>query len=524
MLERGTNEMATIDAAMRIALLQSQLVERQTLLEEREARIRFLEEVVRVLRADRFGPKREKLHDAPGQGALFNEVEVTAELVELAAVEPELQATPLREAKPAATHPPGRRPLAAHLPRIEVRHELPASERRCGCGETLVEIDTEASEQLNLIPARVQVIRHLRVKYACTGCRETVRTAPPVPQILPKTNAAPGLLAHIVTSKYVDALPLHRLETVFERHGVNLSRATQAAWMMALIEPLTPLLNLMQERLQASGYIRIDETPVQVLRSEKSPTSEHWMWVRVAGPPRARLILFDHDASRGAGVAERLLEGCSGYVQSDGYAAYDAVAGRLGLTHVGCMAHARRRFFEAIKALPKDAARTDTAAHEAVRRIDALYTIEREVKDLDPETRQRVRHEQARPILDALHDWAQARQAETLPSGKLGEAFAYLLTQWPKLIRYLDDPRLAIDTNLAENAIRPFALGRKNWLFADTVNGAKASAVLYSLVETAKANGLEPYAYLKNLFEQLPLAQTVEDFEALLPINPKSSH
>lgn len=159
-----------------------------------------------------------------------------------------------------------------------------------------------------------------------------------------------------------------------------------------------------------------------------------------------------------------------------------------------------------------------------MRRIDALYTIEREVKDLDPEARQRIRREQARPILDALHDWAQARQVETLPSGKLGEAFAYLLTQWPKLIRYLDDPRLAIDTNLAENAIRPFALGRKNWLFADTVKGAKASAALYSLVETAKANGLEPYAYLKNLFEKLPLARTVEDFEALLPINPKSEN
>jgi len=529
MLERSANEIpATLQAATRIAILEAQLSDREqrladtrTQLQAREQRIKILEEALRALRADRFGASREKLKESPGQSALFNEVEVVGELIELVGVQPLLTATPLRETKPGSPHKPGRRVLAAHLPRIEIRHELPPLERTCGCGHTLTEIDTEASEQLDYVPAKVQVLRHLRVKYACSGCDQGMKIAPVPAQILPKSNAAPGLLAQIVTSKYADHLPLYRQEAIFERHGVSLPRATQAAWIIALVEPLTPLLNLMDERLRTSGYIRMDETPLQVLKSEKTPGSGHWMWVRVAGAPRQRILLFDHHASRAGAVAEALLEGSGGYLQTDGYAAYDGVAARLVLTHLGCLAHARRRFFEAVKALPKEQARTETAAHEAVRRIDALYALEREAKaqGLDDEGRQRLRATRAVPLLHSLHDWAVARQAGTLPSGKLGEAFAYLLTQWPKLVRYTLDGRLALDTNLAENAIRPFALGRRNWLFADTVKGAKASAALYSLIETAKANGLEPFAYLRNLFKKLPHAKCVEDFEALLPFN-----
>lgn len=323
----------------------------------------------------------------------------------------------------------------------------------------------------------------------------------------------------MVTAKYVDSLPLYRQERIFARHGVHLPRATQAAWMIGLIGPLTPLLNLMDERIRESGYIRIDETPIQVLKSDTSPQVKHYMWVRVAGGPGQRLILFDYDASRGGEVAQRLLEGCGGYVQSDGYKAYNGVAAALNLTHVGCMAHLRRRFFEAIKALPKAEQKTWTAAHEGVRRIDELYTIERDTKALPAGERQRVRQLQALPRLQSLHAWAEDLVRHTLPSGKLGDAFDYLIGQWPKLLRYIDDPRLAIDTNLAENAIRPFAQGRRNWLFADTTKGAHASAVLYSLVSTARANGLEPYAYLCRLFAELPKATTVADVEALLPFS-----
>ena len=249
------------------------------------------------------------------------------------------------------------------------------------------------------------------------------------------------------------------------------------------------------------------------------------MWIRVAGPPRQRIILFDYDASRSSEVAARLLEGAHGVVQSDGYSAYDQVAKHHGLVHCGCIAHARRKFFEAIKALPKKEQKSATAAHEAVRRIDELYKIERESSLLGDAERAVVRQEKALPLLKSLRTWAADLELQTLPSGKLGKALAYLLKQWPKLIRYTEDGKVAIDTNLAENAIRPFALGRRNWLFADTVSGAKASAHLYSLVQTARANELEPYAYLRRLFTELPAAQAVEQIEVLLPwkLQPRSS-
>ena len=513
------------EGAARIVLLErenEQLrrrdAERGAELAAREQRIRLLEEALRVLQAHRYGASREKLQVAPGQSELFNEAEAVVELHEALGTPIELKATPHRDSKPARGKP-GRKALAAHLPRIPVVHEVPEGERHCACGHTLIEIGSDISEQLDYLPPKIQVLQHVRKKYACPGCEQCVKTATLPPQILPRTNASPGLLAHLVTSKYVDALPLYRQETIFERHGVHLPRATQAAWIMALAERVQPLINLMDERVRASGYIRIDETPVQVIHSAKAASSEHWMWIRVAGPAGQRLILFDYDPSRGGEVADRLLEGAHGTVQSDGYAAYDQAAVRQRLVHCGCFAHARRRFFEAIKALPKSEQKSSTAAHEGVRRIDELYTIERETKALSDDERRAVRQAKAVPLLASLHAWASHLQRQTLPSGKLGDALAYLLKQWPKLVRYADDGQVAIDTNLAENAIRPFALGRRNWLFADTVNGAKASASLYSLVQTARANDIEPYAYLCRLFAQLPAAQTVEQIEALMPWN-----
>ena len=507
-----------VNTGDRSAVLEVENTELRARVEARDQRIRLLEEALRVLKANTYGPSRERLSVAAGQVELFNEIEATLDITDAVGMEPELKATPLREDKSAGGKP-GRTKLASHLPRVEIRHELTEAERRCGCGALLAEIGADVSEQIDYVPAKVQVLRHMRVKYACPGCEQCVRTAARPEHILPKTNASPGLLAQLVTSKYVDSLPLYRQEAMFERHGVRLPRATQAAWMIGLTVPLQPLLNLMDERLRSSGYVRIDETRVQVLNSDKAPSALHWMWVRVAGPKHQRIILFDYDPSRAGEVADSLIEGCSGYLQSDGYQAYEGVSARAGLIHVGCFAHARRRFFEALKALPNAQRKQASAAHEAVRRIDALYLIERQIKDLDDEGRTRIRSDEALPQLASLHTWASKMQQETMPSGKLGEALGYLITQWPKLVRYVEDPRLAIDTNLAENAIRPFALGRRNWLFADTVKGAKASAALYSVVSTARANGLEPHAYLRRLFAELPKAKPVEDFEAMLPFN-----
>ncbi len=518
MLESSPVSADTASAGVDRAALLSENAELRARLESRDQRIRLLEEALRVFNANKYGPSRERLSVAAGQSELFNEAEVTLELCEATGIEPQLSATPLREAK-VSTGKPGRTKLAGHLPRVDVRHELPESERVCPCGGVLQEIGADISEQIDHVPAKVQVLRHLRIKYACPGCDQCIKSAPLPAHILPKTNASAGLLAYLVTSKYVDSLPLYRLEKVLERQDVRVPRSTQALWMIALNLALQPLLNLMDERVRGSGYVRIDETRLQVLKSDKAPSALHWMWVRVAGPKHRRIILFDYNPGRGGEVADSLIEGCSGYLQSDGYRVYVGASARADLIHVGCFAHTRRRFFEALKALPDGVRKSDSAAYEGVRRIDELYAIDRQIKALSDDERTRIRRERSVPLLESLHAWATGLQRETMPSGKLGEALAYLTKQWPRLVRYVEDGRLAMDTNVAESAIRPFALGRRNWLFADTIKGAKASAALYSIVSTARANGLEPYAYLKRLFTDLPNAKTVEDFEALLPIN-----
>ena len=427
----GADTAVTADDRTALLVENSELRAR---IEAREQRIRLLEEALRVLKANTYGPSRERLSVAAGQVELFNEIEATFDITEAVGIEPELKATPIRDEKRAGGKP-GRAKLAAHLARLEIRHELEPAELHCACGAVLVEIGADVSEQIDYVPAKVQVLRHVRVKYACPGCEQCIKTAALPEHILPKTNASPGLLAHLVTGKYVDSLPLYRQEAVFERYGVRLPRATQAAWMIGLNLPLQPLLNLMDERLRSSGYVRIDETRVQVLNSDKAPSALHWRWVRVAGSKHQRIILFDYDPSRGGEVADDLIEGCSGYLQSDGYQAYEGVSERAGLIHVGCFAHARRRFFEALKALPNAQRKQASVAHEAVRRIDVLYLIERQIKDLSDEERMRIRAEEAVPQLKSLRDWAGKMQHETMPSGKLGEALGYLITQWPKLVR-----------------------------------------------------------------------------------------
>jgi hypothetical protein len=314
----GAEPQVTADDRAALLVENSELRAR---VEAREQRIRLLEEALRVLKANTYGPSLERLSAAAGQVELFNEIEATLDITEAVGIEPELKATPLHEEKPRAGKP-GRAKLASHLPRVEVRHELTLAERQCACGGVLEEIGADLSEQIDYVPAKVQVLRHVRVKYACAGCEQCVRTA---------------------------ALP--------------------------------------EQRLRASGYVRIDETRVQVLNSEKAPSALHWMWVRVAGPKHQRIILFDYDPSRGGEVADGLIEGCSGYLQSDGYQAYEGVSHRAGLVHIGSFAHARRRFFEALKALPNAQPKLASTAQEAVHRIDALYLIERQINDLEDEYR-----------------------------------------------------------------------------------------------------------------------------------------
>jgi len=476
-----------------------------------QTHVEKLEEEKRRLLQQRFGPSSEK--DPSPQMRLFNEPEAAADQ---AAAEEAEETVTVPEHKRRKS---GRKPLPDHLPRIEVEHDLSDAEKHCECGCQLTRIGEEVSEQLDIIPAKIQVIRNIRIKYACKDCEGTVRTAPLPPQPIPKSNASPGLLSHIVVGKYQDALPLARQEKQFARIGVEISRATLARWVIQLGTLVQPLIHLLRERLLDYDYMGMDETRIQVLKEpDRIAASQSCIWVQRGGPPGQPVILFHYTTSKAARVAEPLLEAYAGFVQVDGNSTYETLAkAHPGIRLVGCMAHARRKFFEANQAQSKKG-RTGRA-QKGLSLIQKLYGIERVIKDKPAQEKQSIREERAAPLLEDLHTWALRSIDEVPPSSLTGKALHYLLEQWPKLIRYLEDGRLSIDNNATERAIRPFVIGRRNWLFADTQRGASASANLYSLIETAKASNIEPYIYLRHIFKELPAAHTVAQLEAMLPFN-----
>jgi transposase len=387
----------------------------------------------------------------------------------------------------------------------------------CACGCRKHAIGEETSEQLEIVPMQIRVIKHIRKVYGCRGCETAPVTADKPAQLIEKSMASPSVLAMLLTTKYVDGLPLHRFEKVLGRHGIDIPRQTLARWVIQCGEHLQPLLNLMRDRLLESRVIHCDETRVQVMKEPgREPTSQSWMWVQTGGPPDKPVILFDYSTSRAQEVPSRLLEDYQGYLMTDDYAGYNALGARAGIERLGCWAHARRKFVEAQKVQPKG---KTGRADMALNWINKLYGIERDLKEIDDELRYKSRQEQSLPVLAQLHAWLEKTQPQVTAQNALGKAISYLASNWHKLVRYTEAGFLPIDNNPAERAIRPFVIGRKNWLFSDTPKGATASAQLYSLVETAKANRQEPYAWLRHALERLPQASTVEEFEALLPWN-----
>lgn len=483
--------------------------ENTKLREENETLTRRVQELLEALRLQihrQYAASSEQT--PPGQTQLFDEPDEEPD--------PELDTTADEAAvRPRRARRRGTR-LSPDLPRVEVIHDLDDGDKVCtehGCD--LAPMGEEVSEQLEFIPAQVRVIKNIRKKYTCPACEGHVVTAKLPPQLIPKSMATPSLLAFIAVSKYADALPLYRQCTIFERIGFEADRTTLANWMMTCGERVQPLINLLSDRLRESPYLHVDETTVQVLKEPgRDPQSKSWMWVSAAGPPGARIVLFHYDASRGQGVARDLLAGYQGAVMVDGYEAYDAACQENGILRLGCWAHARRRFVEAQRLQPKG---KTGKADQALALINRLYAIERRLKGAGAEQRYEARQQEAKPVLEKLHAWLEKTLPRTPPKTALGKALNYLHGQWPRLVRYVDDGRWPIDNNPAENAIRPFTIGRKNWLFSNSVRGATAGANLYSLIETAKAHGIEPMLYLESVFQRLPAAATVEDFEALLP-------
>jgi transposase len=499
--------------------LKEIILNKDELIHSQDEHITILEEQIRVLKKAIFGRKSEKRHiedEGPQQLNLFNEAEALVEQEQKELVVPEHK-----------RKKPKRKPLPPELPRIEVIEDISESEKVCECGAERSRIGEEVCEKLDIIPATIRVIRIIRPKYACKNCEgvqsegPTIKIAPPPPQIIPKGIASPGLVAHIAVSKYCDALPLYRQEKIFSRYGIELSRSTMAGWMVAVAEYCNPLMILFNKELLIGPLINVDETRLQVLNEpDRADTTKSYMWVFRGGHPDKPVILFKYSQTRSGQIPREVLAGYTGYCQTDGFSGYDALeTSNPGIRMVGCFFHTRRNFVKIIDARGKGA--KPGSPEVALDYIGRLYKIEKIARDrgLSPDEIVSLRREQTLPVLEEFKAWMDKRIKQTPPKGLLGHALDYALKRWPELIRYTENGYVTPDNNAAENAQRPFVIGRKNWLFAGHPNGAHAAATLYSLIETAKACGLDPYQYFRFLFSKIPYAVTEQDYRALMPQN-----
>lgn len=520
-----------------MALLAANAAENAALKAENEAlaqRICRLEEELALARLHRFAPRSEKHVDR-----LFNEAEQSAlegdagdgsqddgsqdhDAVDL----PE---TGLPETEKPEGKKPGRRRLPANLPRQRVEYDLPDDQKVCPCcSNRLHRMGELVSEQLH-IEVKATVVQNARAKYACRHCDRTGISTPviiaPMPrQPLPGSIATASTLAFALVHKYVDGTPLYRLAQAFERAGVPVSRGALGNWVIASSEKhLHRLYDVLKLRLRSQTVIHGDETTVQVLKEEgKAPTSTSYMWAYRSGEDSAQpIVLFDYQPGRGQEHPQAFLGDYRGILMSDGYSAWRTLK---GATHVGCMAHARRKFVEALKARKKPGG----PPAQALKFFDQLYRIERQVRDEKPEggetqadSMRRFRLKHSAPVLKALKAWLDIIAPKLVPGTRLEDAVSYTLNQWDYLTRYTQDGRMPIDNNLLERDIRIFACGRKNWLFSDTVEGARASAVIYSLMLTCRACRVEPFAWLKHVLSQLPQRPDEADIDDLLPFNFK---
>jgi transposase len=406
-----------------------------------------------------------------------------------------------------------------------VEHRLTDAERVCAvCGSEMVEIGKEVRRSLKMKPAQFWVQEDVYYTYACKHCEQETDEAnivktPKEPVICPGSFASPEAVAHIMTQKFVMYSPLYRLEQEFGRQGLKLSRQTMSNWMGNVSDTwLWPIYDVLHRKLCQEKVLHGDETTLQVLREAgKASTSKSYMWLyRTSGCAEHPIVLYEYQPNRKAENAEKFLEGFSGWLHADGYQGYHRLPERIQV--VGCWAHARRKFDEALNALDKDARKGSLAATGECY-CSRLFQLEEAFAELPPEERYDKRLEQEKPVLDALLAWANATSGKVAPKSALGKALHYLLEQWPYLIRYLEDGQLELSNNRAERSIKPFVMGRKNWLFANTPGGAQSSAVIYSLVETAKESGLDSYRYLLWVLESAPaLKQVDEDWaEKLIP-------
>lgn len=483
-----------------------------------QSQVNNLTEMVMLLRKEKFGPSSEKTpKQVDGQLSLFNEAEVEADASVPEPISKEVKGYVRNNPKTK------REEIIKDLPVREILCETAKEEQYCDhCNSVLRPIGKEVvREELEYIPAKLQIVRYVRMSYECPRCKHTER--PFIKKALTPTSlmnhslASPSSVANVMYQKYVNSVPLYRQEKEWERMGLSLSRATMANWVIRCSQDyLIPVVEHLQKKLLERDIVHCDETPVQVLKEEgKKPQTKSYMWLyRTGDDGKPPVILYDYQPSRNGDHAVVFLKDFKGFVHSDGYSGYNKLT---GITRCGCWAHLRRKFIEAI---PKKTGTDEPLTNAEIGRdyCNQLFEIERDLKHLSPEDRRLKRLELEKPILEAF--WCWLENLNVLNGSALGKAVTYAKNQKKYMENYLLDGRCSISNNAAENAIRPFTVGRKNWLFADTPKGASASAAVYSIIETAKANGLNVYTYLEYLLLYMPdtdWRNNPEELDMLMP-------
>lgn len=497
-----------------IEVKQKHLDDKDHIIVEQQKRIELIEEYLRLAKVQHYGPRSEKM---PGQSDMFDEAELEVALSELEAKLPEDDKV-VQKTRPKKKRD---RSFSDKLPRVQIHLTL-SDDEKAGAITTFY---TKVKEELDIIPAQARVLEYWQEKavFEKDSGAESIKVAERPAHPLGKCRASIALLAYILVSKYADALPLYRLESILKRYGGSITRSAMANWIIRLEEVFRPLINLMREHQLESDYLQADETRLQVLKETgKTATSDKWMWVIRGGPPDQPVVLFEYDPTRAGGVPARLLVGFKGVLQADAYSGYNQICRDEGIRRIGCFDHCRRKFVEASKAAAPTVKKNPdkvSKADAAIGMIRGLYRIEDKIQDLDFEQKKAIRQQLSVPLLGEFKEWLD-ENANRVPKDSLTwKAINYARNQWEHLTYYCEDGKLNISNALAENAIRPFAVGRRNWLFSDTSHGARASATCFSLVETAKANNLDPYHYLHHVLKNIAMADTVEKLETLLPWN-----
>jgi transposase len=486
-------------------------IEKDAQLQERDSAIQHLKiekerltHEIAILRRHRFGARSEAGSQSPQQSLLDDLVQE-----DIAAIENELETIDEPVAKERRRAKPRRQPLPPQLPRTDIRHDPESTTCTCGCA--LTRIGEDVSEKLDYAPGQFSVERHTRSKWACKGC-ETIVQAPVAPHVIDKGIPTTNLLAQVLISKYADHLPLYRQEQIYARAGVELPRSTLADWVGRCGVELTPLVERLRASLLGHAVLHADETPVPMLSPGKKKTHRAYIWAyATTHVATIQGVVYDFQPSRSGQACRDFLGDWQGKLVCDDYSGYKAGFAK-GVTEIGCWGHARRKFFELT--LHGDSPISD----RALQSIGLLYEIERDIADKPPDERRRIRQAKSRPVVEKLREWLIHQRSQLTNGTRTAKAIDYSLKRWDALTRYLDDGDVPMDNNWIENQIRPWALGRKNWLFAGSLRSGQRAANVMSLIQSAKINGLDPQAYLRNVLERLPTAK-YSDLDNLLPHN-----